>query len=304
MLCDTRDCPTPDIQSGRRYETCAVWKHKTVLPDTVTEKLGAKGQPVALTFGQHADVVYEHAPLTSVICQIKFSPILSLTSEVGVAGFQEAIRREYPDLKPESSTNVAMGPRSVGVQQQPPVWRFRTSDQNWAVGVAVDFVSLEVAQYSDFTEFLSRMMFVIAALELTLHPSPSTRIGLRKVNELQHPDVKHPSDWARQLRPELLGLLAAVGMPAPIDFALSDIRFTDDTNLLAVRHGLHPERTNTYLLDLDYFTDRPFEIADGEDLPALLRYFSNGMTSFFHWALAPELLNTFGPKPREKPGVI
>ena len=134
---------------------------------------------MALTFSKHEDVVFSRAPLLSVLCQIRFKPVLSLLSDVGVSGFQEALRFRYPILEREQNTNVAVSPQQsgpqVGIQQHAPVWRLTGGETNkYRVSIGTDFVSLDTSQYQDFGEF-ERLMFVLNALDRTIHPGEATR---------------------------------------------------------------------------------------------------------------------------------
>ena len=64
---------------------------------------------------------------------------------------------------------------------------------NWRVSLAIDFVALETPRYTDFGEFLDRLMFVLDVLDRTVNVGDSTRIGLRKINLLTHPSVSDRS---------------------------------------------------------------------------------------------------------------
>jgi uncharacterized protein (TIGR04255 family) len=258
---------------------------------------------LALSFGAHDDVVFAKAPLISVLCQIRFSPVLSLMSAVGAAGFQEVLRHDYPNFDPQQTASFAVTPEGVGVQRQAPVWRLGDADGEWLVGLATDFVALETVAYSDFSEFQSRLTQVLDAVQRTVRPSSSARIGLRKVNWITDEEIQATVDWKDRVRPELLGLAANHELPAEIDFAFSDVRFKDDENWLAIRYGLHPEKEKTFVLDMDYFTDRPYEVGVNPALTDLLRHYSDGMTSFFHWALLPGFLASLEPTSRNDEGV-
>lgn len=252
---------------------------------------------VALNFGDHPDVRFEHAPLASVLCQLQFAPILSLLSDAGVAGFQEAVRPEYPSLKPERNARVNFGPNQVGVQQSAPVWRFFSQDEHWRLGLAADFVSLETDAYVTIEDFLGRLSSALEVLERTIRTGDFIRIGLRKINSIERP-VERFSDWARYINPSLLGAVGDTTIPDEILFALSDLRFKDDDNTMAVRHGLFPDKADTYLIDIDYFTERPYGASVDSGVTELLHYFSKGMTSFFHWATTDHLKSELAPVPR------
>jgi hypothetical protein len=49
---------------------------------------------------------------------------------------------------------------------------------------------------------------------------------------------------------------------------------------------------------MDYFTERRFGFDDLEPMRDLLQYFSDGITSFFHWAVLDSYKANLGPHPR------
>lgn len=239
-------------------------------------------------------VRYRRAPLASVLCQIRFSPIFSLATDVGVAGFQEAIRSVYPEARAETDAQIDMAPNRMNVQQSAPVWRFTSADGNWRVSLGVDFVALETPQYTYFDDFLARLNLLLQALERTVHPGKSMRIGLRKVNQI-HRQVADAAGWADYVNRTLLGAASLTTFPAPIVFSFADLRFQDGDCELAVRHGLHPGEESAYVIDMDYWTAAEYEIAPTGELSELLAHFSHGMTSFFHFAAESRLLEEMEP---------
>lgn len=253
---------------------------------------------VALQFIEHPDVVFERAPLTSVLCQVRYPPVLSLLTQAGLTGFQAGLRDEYPVLlEPERDASIAVTAEAVGIAAGPPVWRLTDGERTWTVGVSVDFVSLETASYSDFTEFRARFDRVLAVLRRTVRPADSVRIGLRKINQI---DRGVFPDWPAVVRDELLGAAGVEGYPASLARGFGYLHFMeDDFTSMTVRHGVGLLGTqDVYVLDVDYATETPHEVNAGPDLSGLMQHFSDGMTSFFHWALKDAFLESLGPHAR------
>lgn len=255
---------------------------------------------MALNFGDHEDVVFAGAPLTSVLCQVKFPPILSVAAPAGVAGFQEAMRAEYPRLLDvEQSASFQVSPEP-SMSLSAPVWKFTDEDAAWTVSLSIDFVSLDTPTYSSIDEFLSRLDRVLSALHRTLRPASSTRVGIRKINHFVS-DTRNTASLLGIIRPELLGPLATESFPAPISGAGSFLQFhEDESTIFVVRTGLDTDEEHPliFVLDMDYFTERPFEIDGGDALSTSIRHFSDGMTSFFHWAVEADYKKTLSPHPR------
>jgi len=255
---------------------------------------------LGLQFGEHADVVFERAPLVVVLCQVKFSPVLSLMTAPGIAGFQTALRSDYPKfLEPQQNTSFALGPNSIGVKASAPLWRLADEDERWTVGLSADFVSLETPAYTQIDDFLSRMDRILTVLHRTVRTADATRVGLRKINKIQI-EGANTSEFVGVIRPELLGPLAVESFPAPISGESAHLQFQEDDNTLVVRTGLEfQDGVMGFVIDMDYFTERPLPVDGGEPLIGLLRHFSEGMTSFFHWAVEDEYKPNLGPTPRQ-----
>jgi len=256
---------------------------------------------MALTFGPH-NVEFRAAPLTKVVCQVKFSPIYALLSSGSLAGFQDAIRKHYPKAEEKRNAEVRVGNREVRVDEKVPIWTF-SDDDGWMASVAIDFVSLETDRYLNFQEFIERLDLILDAARRTIQPTDTTRVGLRKINAIEHPDVKAPYDWADLIRPELVGLLGLNPSGGTVDGGAAEVRMQDaDIGTLMVRHGLWLAPDGgadlSYHLDLDYWTDQPFRIRGGTDLSDLLQGYSDAITSFFTWSLLPKLYEYLGPGSR------
>ncbi len=255
---------------------------------------------MALDFGRHDDVVFSRAPLQVVLCQIKFPPIYSLLSEAGVAGFQEAIRPLYPKANKSVDAQVQMTDQQMSVTKSAPTFQFQPEDGSWTVSLSADFVSLETPQYRHFGEFVRRLDHILVALSRTVHPATANRIGLRKVNRLTDPEAAEPSHWEGLLKRELLGIVAAPSLPSRVAFTYSEVHFPDEDNVMVVRHGKDPAEDQAYVIDIDYYTERPYSLEDTKPALELLQHFSDGATSFFHWCLEPKLYAQLLPHPREE----
>lgn len=259
---------------------------------------------MALTFPASADVIFERAPLLVVLTQIRFPPVLSLLAEPGVVGFQEAIREDYPRMVKIDESGLRLGPSGVQTERHAPVWKFTSDggDDDWAVSLSVDFVSFETPKYTHAADFVGRFDRVLDALDRTVHPAPSTRIGLRKVNDIKAP-VTDASSWREFLHPSLVGVAAEEPVAPFVLNTLSHVRLRDENgDELAIYHGVVGDDLGQYRLDLDYYSERPLAIRALSELSELLRTFAASETQFFMWAMDPEFRETFGPMARPSEG--
>jgi len=260
---------------------------------------------VALTFPALPDVVFERAPLLVVLTQIRFPPILSLLAEPGVVGFQEAIRDDYGQMVKVDESGVLLGPSGVQTERHAPIWKFTPDgNEDWVVSLSVDFVSFETPEYTHADDFIRRFNRVLDALDRTVHPASSTRIGLRKVNDITAPaPVTHTSGWREFLNPSLLGISGEEPLAPYVVETRNHARLRDENgDELAILHGLVGDNLGQYRLDLDYYSERPLEIRASSELSELLRTFAASETEFFMWALDPAFRETFGPISRPKEG--
>lgn len=232
-----------------------------------------------------------------MVCQVTYGRVLSLLSDVGVAGFQEALRSKYPNFRPEQSADFAWQPTQIGVNLSAPTWKLTDESGQWTVSIGADFVSLDTTNYSHFPDFAQRFAEILAAVERTVRPGSSRRVGLRKINRFQHPDVTRPSDWEGLLRPELLGLSLAE-LPWPVDRAGSESVVHSEDATIVLRYGF--SEPAAFIFDMDCFTERHFNIEPASGLLDVLSTFSSNLTGLFRWALLPKLDNYLEPAPRAK----
>ena len=245
------------------------------------------------------DVVFERAPLEMVLCQVKFDPVFALLAPAGVAGFQEGLRSVYPRAGRGDQASVSVRPGSIEATQQAPIFRFSDEAGDWTVSIAVDFVALETPRYTHFDDFADRLDRILDVLHRTVHPTDSVRVGLRKVNALQHPAVNAPADWVGLLNPSLLGSLTEPMISDVAQAMLVELSMRDDQEgTMVVRHGVVPDRANAYRIDIDYFTERPARIERGSELSTVVQEYSTSITEFFQWCLQQSLYEFLGPTAR------
>lgn len=258
-------------------------------------------KPTLIFVEDHDDVVFDKAPLELVLCQVRFSPVLALMDEAGVAGFQEAVRRHYPNFRGDREVEFSVNPGQASVRQKAPIWRMADEEQKWVVSVAVDFVALETPDYSDFREFRERLKFVLAAAERTIHPGRSSRVGLRKINVFSDPDVTAAPGWRGLLRPEILGLAGVEDLAGSLQRSYAEVELADDSHgKLTIRFGIDPEdkSRSRFRLDLDYWTETGFKVSPESTLLERVEGYSDAITNFFHWAITSDLHTRLKPRPR------
>jgi len=154
-------------------------------------------------------------------------------------------------------------------------WRFTDLDEEWAVGIAPDFVSLEANSYTRFEDFLERFVPLLDTL-LTLGVSIRERLGFRFLNEIRHPDAPLPVDWRRLINGNLLGMVGGEVLGNDVIYALQDIRLQEADGVIALRHGFIGSGATgsspAYTLDLDYFDDSTRVLEKAQTLEQVQTY--------------------------------
>jgi uncharacterized protein (TIGR04255 family) len=252
------------------------------------------------------EVPLRDAPLVNVIAQVRFPPIMRIESDPGfVAVFQEAIRKDYPILRPERQLGVLIGPGGVQPQDAGTVWRFESKDPDaWQVILAPTFVSLSAKRYTRRSDLLARLTVVLHALEAWLDPNVCDRIGVRYVDRVMGDRL---SRLAKLIRPEVLGVGGDKEAMGDVDVvhALSDSLFRlGDLSELRGRWGtlpggatydpgIEPARETSWVLDLDHYTSKPedFELAA---IGAKVAEFCERIYTFFRWVVTDDFLDEFG----------
>jgi uncharacterized protein (TIGR04255 family) len=251
------------------------------------------------------EVPLNAAPLARVIAQIRFPVVASFARLDGIGEFQNAIKAEYPILRPEKTQTFLVGQQ--GVELKPvdaTVWRFHDKTDRWRVALSTDFIAIETTVYTGRVEFLNRLRVVLAALQESAGLSVYDRLGIRYVNRVSG---KLLEDLSELVRPEVLGI-AGRKFGAQLIHSFTESSFAMPAGLMNVRWGripagatpdpgaIAPLNEDSWLLDLDMFTvtSSPFEL---DKIVGLAETFSATIYSFFRWSVEDEFLRRFGGNP-------
>ncbi|WP_338046548.1 TIGR04255 family protein [Polyangium spumosum] len=246
----------------------------------------------------------ERPPLVQVIAQVRFPPILALGRQESVAPFQEAIRRRYPILRPESvPERLLLGVDGPVVQPSTMLWRFHDKDDVWRVALTTNSISLQANKYSSRADFFERLHQLLDELVRVTDPVAAgyERFGIRYVNRVRHPELEHLS---RMVQPEVLGV-ANIGFGPELIFSVCESSFAVDDAQLRARWGLLPPRATTdptaireidessWILDLDMFVEKQPEF-DASVVVERGQRFAETIYAFFRWCVTDEFLRTYG----------
>lgn len=258
-----------------------------------------------LTVGPPAEILLKNAPLVRVIAQLRFPTIAAIEQRNFLAAFQEAIRAEYPVLRPEMTKSVLLGPQGVAAMPEQTTWRFSDVDGAWRVSLSPDFMALETTAYRSRRDFLGRLKEAVEALDEHIQPKVIDRLGVRYIDRITGHSA---GEIARLVRPEIGGL-ATSPLASHVQHAISEVLLsTGAHSAMLARWGrlppnatvdpsaMEPVAVPSFVLDIDMFS-RESTRFEPEHAMEKIAAFAERIYAFFRWAVTDEFLRRYGGEP-------
>jgi uncharacterized protein (TIGR04255 family) len=260
-----------------------------------------------MTLPPHEWVRFRKTPLRLVIGQVRFTIMPRFGQDAFIAGFQEAIRTDYPKVSREAAMTFQLSPAGVQTEAGEKLWRFSSRDLLWSVVVSESAITLEARKYSTMKDFLARFHSVLEAAKEQLEITDRLRLGLRYVNEIRYNEAKKLSDWREFLNAEFVGFDVSELLGGQVNHTIQEIQVNRSDGILAIRHGLlsgsvvaplgsdRAETGQFYLIDLDYYDMGEYDL----DIPSTLRQmqaYNDVMYQFFRWTLKDKLYDYLEPE--------
>ncbi len=246
-------------------------------------------------------VLYEFNPLDEVVCQVRFPPILRIDAEPP-AGFQEAIRSQYPTYAQSNSVTINLGgnvpPQVAQLMTQLPLGQSQTSheftsrDAAWKISLARDFLPLTCKnKYDRWELFRGRFEGVLKAMGQNYQPSFFTRIGLRFRDVFCRSKVGlEGKPWAELLNPAVTGMLGVPELAGDVEgsqaFTILQLHSTGKCGIRSFTAMHKPNREQVFVLDSDFFTEQQTETVD---VLSKLNAFNSEADNFFRWCITDTL---------------
>ncbi len=256
-----------------------------------------------LTGAPPREVPLVDPPLIRVLAQLRYPSIISVDRREFVAPFQEALRREYPVLRPNQFREFSFGPQGSAEGGTHTAWHFNDTTDTWRVVLSSDALSIETRRYVSRDDFLERFGTVVRALDEHIRPATIDRLGVRYVDRLVGEALHRVPEW---VHPDVSGVLRLDLGGTPIQ-TLSHHLFDlpDERARLMLRWGMLPSRATvdprviepldepSWILDLDAFNEeqRPF---DAGAILSETEAFSKRIYSVFRWTVTDDFLRHFG----------
>lgn len=254
-----------------------------------------------------ATIPLQAPPLTSVLTQIRFTPVLGADMTQVAGQVQRALRDRYPFVTSEIELGFSFAADGAAppAPVQTPLWRYADQDSTWRVSVANAFVALETSSYAGHEDFFARLRDVLDVVEEVLAPPGAERVGVRYTQRLT---IEEDLDQiAEFVRPEVLGASAVRADGRSFELCLTQTQTRFDDVTLSARWGVLPPGavvdaviatlpSRSWVMDLDVFDERrePFS---PETLAGRALSHSRRQYQFFRWAVQPAFLARFGGDP-------
>lgn len=252
-----------------------------------------------------AEVPLNRAPLDRVICQIRFPPIMSIGREEFVAGFQEAMRTDYPLTTQQAIHQLQFqAPGSdipISLAPSTRSFRFSSVDSFWHLVLTQDFLAIETTRYRSREEFLRRISAACLALKEHINPTHISRLGIRYIDRLRGDDLGQINAF---FRPEILGLGAVPEVWSHTRQTLTESLLETAEGHLVVRWGLLPKLTTTdpnaiqpepepsWILDLDSYSES-LTVFNLDSLILDATKLAERIYTFFRWSVTDSFLAHF-----------
>jgi len=221
-----------------------------------------------LSLPEPRDETLERSPLRLVVCQVRHDRIAAIADASRALKVHQAIKDDFPSVEQtvEETLNVAGGPGGIAANRSEPQlgWRFRSSDEKWTITLGHSHFAIETSSYGRWEGFKKRLATLVHAVDEVLTPSLEQRLGLRMVDQVEHPEARTAEGFRGLIVDELLGPLAGGALSPSVRSTQGLIEIEGpDNSTVNLRHGLQPSDTSvSYLLDHDAFRQvgRPFDV--------------------------------------------
>lgn len=261
----------------------------------------------AMPFPDSPRVTYRRHVLESVICQLRYPPVLRIETELP-ARFQEAVRNQYPVLAQLAPIDSMMGmpPDMLTlVKSMLPVsvsttYAFSSEDECWKVTLSKESIALECkGSYTTWEDFMRRFIPAIDALRREYAPPFFNRLGLRYVDIVRRSKLNLENvPWRDLLNPNIAGELAS-SISEDVQEATHTliVKLNERGDRVRMNHGLmrtHNPEEISYLIDNDFFSEQRTESGNvTTKLDELHRESGN----CFRWCVSGTLHDAMEPEP-------
>lgn len=262
-----------------------------------------------MPFPQVERVIYKRNPLSQVICQLRFPPILKIDTTVP-AEFQDRIRKEFPNFSETSEIKINLPqrfldsvPSEMVAQIMNPSggmnYEFLSEDGLWKFNLTRTFIALTSKKYTRWEEFKDKLREPLDAFVDIYSPSSFSRIGLRYINLIERSALQLGGvGWSELLQPHILGVMNSPELSKYIenfvgnyDIALSDEESEVRLVTRLVRSKVGGEEN--FIIDSDFHTIKK---TSGSIANNKLDFFHERGSRLIRWCITDRLHQAMEPE--------
>ena len=255
-------------------------------------------------FPEAPRVIYDKAPLSRVICQLRFPSVLKIESSIP-ADFQERIRGRFPVFEksnqilptlpagiPPNFAELLAG-QAVGASN-----RFATEDGKSTIELSSSSIGFSEGNYTRWEAFRETIDLSLRALIEIYRPAYFTRIGLRYINLVNREKIGlEDAHWASLLSKDISSELSIPFFERNIDEFQKLIRINNPNGQggFLLQHGIVKDQNATskvYSIDFDFYHDKRTEVNLALAIADELHRLSGRA---FRWAISDLLHSSLGP---------
>ncbi|MET7914191.1 TIGR04255 family protein [Streptomyces avermitilis] len=224
-------------------------------------------------------------PVSLVVCQVRHETQPAACDPAVVLAIADAL--DWDTRLEEHRPTVSL----ADTDPAPPArgWRMQSTDGEWTVTLQTDHFAIETSHYRGWEEFSRRARTLIQAVQDATQPEIEQRIGLRYVNQLQHPEVTEPVHWRSFISDALYQdtLYTSAGDDLQAVMQVVDLQ-PEPAHRIVMRHGFQRREGLAYVLDSDCSRQRQ-RAFETEAICVSLEHLHSMARSAFVWATTKDL---------------
>lgn len=235
--------------------------------------------------------VFDRNPLSVVIAQLRFHPILKIPERI--ADFQEKVRPRFPVYLEQVSRSVELRDVAGVHVKDERQFVFQNPDDGSSLFLSTTALGLETRNHRDRKDFQRDIRLALEALQEVHGEFSGTRLGLRYVNTLAREsiaaDLGRSVEWSDLVTEPFLRIPGDPGLGSDTAFSGEISSDASDGGRLTLRYGLvQPPGAGVpvFRLDLDRFAASGIT---GDAVLRMLDTFADDIFVLFQSSVGPAL---------------
>ena len=235
----------------------------------------------------------------SVICQLRFHPILKVNENIST--FQERVRASFPAFSRNTASVLNVQTPAGGFEvQHEQQFLFRKADSSSTMTLTTGSLAIENHRHLNRDGLFADVLMATQALQDTWAPVSPVRLGLRYVNIFDRAKIAselgREVTWSEVVTDKFLALPNGLASLDDIAF-VSEVRgpVTGSEGAMTLRYGLiaEPDGSKKFRFDMDRYLDGSFDL---DSIEKKLEQFGTELFGLFREAGGPALEEWMEPQ--------